>query len=187
MSQPEETNLFSGEAGLTTARFDLKPMRYDDAPDLPDHFSDPEVVEFMDIDPLESLEDARGIVRWAQGVREFGEGLRWVIREKATGAFIGTAGFNTLEVDRGRRGEIAYDLSRDFWGKGVMSEILPVLMRTGYGTLGLHRLEAFVTPGNTRSVRLLERHGFVIEGTLKDYGYWKGRFWDQLVFGRIED
>ena len=55
------------------------------------------------------------------------------------------------------------------------------------GPDGLHRLEAFVTPGNTRSVRLLERHGFVIEGTLKDYGYWKGRFWDQLVFGRIED
>ena len=33
-----------------------------------------------------------------------------------------------------------------------------------------------MTPGNARSCRLLERHGFNREGVLRDYGYWKGRF-----------
>jgi [ribosomal protein S5]-alanine N-acetyltransferase len=187
MTEDDEVNLFDADTVVATENFDLRPMRYADAPDLLTHFGDPETVEFMDIDALTTLEDARGVVRWADGVREFGEGLRWVVRDRATGAFIGTAGFNTLEVDRGRRGEIAYDLARDFWGKGVMSEILPAVIDIGFGALGLRRLEAFVTPGNQRSIRLLARHGFVQEGRLRDYGYWKDRFWDQLVFSRLSD
>ena len=98
-----EPNLFDAAAGLSTQRYDLRPLRMDDAPDLLAHFSDPAVTEFMDIEPLETLEDAQGIVRWADSVREYGEGLRWGIRDRVTGAFLGTAGFNTLEVDRGRR------------------------------------------------------------------------------------
>jgi ribosomal-protein-alanine N-acetyltransferase len=182
-----ELNLFDDHALITAGDFDLRPMREGDAPDLLAHFSDPAVTEFMDIEPLTTIEEARSIIHWADGIREFGEGVRFVIRERATGAFIGTAGFNTLEVDRGRRGEIAYDISRDFWGKGVMGVILPRIISLGFEDLGLRRLEAFVTPGNGRSTRLLERHGFVLEGRLRDYGYWKDRFWDQLVFSRLSN
>jgi [ribosomal protein S5]-alanine N-acetyltransferase len=57
------------------------------------------------------------------------------------------------------------------------------LIDFGLDTLALHRLEAMVTPGNGRSCRLLERHGFVFEGVLAGYGYWKGRYWDQIVYG----
>ena len=180
-----DANLFDAGTAFQTASYDLKPLRFTDAADLLEHFRDPAVTEYMDIDPLESLEDAEDIIRWADGVREYGEGLRWAIRDRITGAFIGTSGFNTLEVDRGRRAEIAYDVSRDFWGKGVMAEVMPFLVKTGFETLGLRRLEAFVTPGNKRSIALLERHGFVLEGTLRDYGFWKGLYWDQLIFSRL--
>jgi putative acetyltransferase len=101
------------------------------------------------------------------------------------GPLIGTCGFNVLELDRGRRGEIAYDLARKDWGRGVMSEILPALLTYGYDKLGLRRIEASVTPGNMRSCRLLERNGFRCEARLRDHGYWKGRFWDQLIYGRV--
>jgi ribosomal-protein-alanine N-acetyltransferase len=65
--------------------------------------------------------------------------------------------------------------------------ILPRIISLGFDDLGLRRLEAFVTPGNGRSTHLLERHGFALEGRLRDYGYWKDRFWDQLVFSRLSD
>ena len=183
----DELNLFDEDVLVSTASYHLRPIRETDEPDLLVHFADPEVVEFMDIDPLEDTAEAHGIVAWATGLREFGDGVRFVIRDKATGAFIGTAGFNTLEVDRGRRGEIAYDIARDFWGKGVMAEVLPKVIDLGFGNLGLRRLDAFVTPGNTRSTQLLERHGFQLEGRLRDYGYWKGQFWDQLLFARLSE
>lgn len=172
---------------LTAGRYRLTPLAEGDARDLLTLFGDPAVAEFMDIDPLVNFAEAKDIVAWAREMAAGNRGLRWAIRLEGTPRLIGTVGFNTLELDRGRRGEIAYDLAQDQWGQGVMSEILPYVMAFGYGTLGLHRLEAMVTVGNIRSCKLLERHGFVLEGKLRDHAFWKGRFWDQLIYGRLAD
>lgn len=158
-----------------------------DAADLVTLFGDPQVVEFMDIDPLTTLAEASDIVAWARELARDDKGLRWSIRRDGEPGLVGTVGFNTLELNRGRRGEIAYDLARAQWGRGVMAQILPPVMAFGFKTLGLRRLEAMVTVGNQRSCALLERHGFLREGTLREHAYWKGRFWDQLVYARLAD
>ncbi len=170
--------------GFDTTRFIMRPMTLEDAPDLFTHLADPGVTAFMDIDPLERVEQAEAIVEWAEGLRRDGGGARFSIRTRAAGEFLGTCGFNSLVLERGCRGEIAYDLSRAWQGRGVMAEVMPALMELGLVRLGLQRLEAFVTPGNEPSCRLLERHGFACEGTLRDYGFWKDRFWDQLLYAK---
>ena len=86
---------------------------------------------------------------------------------------------------RGRRAEIGYDLARAWWGRGVMDELMPAALGFAFGALGLRRVEAMVTPGNDRSCRVLERHGFTREATLRDYGFWRGRFWDQILYARL--
>ena len=163
----------------------LRPLSAADATELRILFGDPEVTAFMDIDPLATEAEALEVIGWARELAGRGEGVRWGVRR--AGRLIGTCGFNKLELDRGRRGEIAYDLERAAWGQGVMAEILPYVMAFGFGELGLHRLEAMVTVGNARSCGLLERLGFQREGVLRDHGFWKGRFWDQIVYGRLED
>lgn len=165
--------------------FDLRPLEEGDADDLFGHFADPRVVEFMDIDALADVAEAVRIIRWARTLRERGHGLRWSIREGQGGAFVGTCGFNALIFDRGRRGEIAYDLGHAWWGRGVMAQVMPVIIAFAFERLGIHRLDAMVTPGNVRSCRLLERHGFAQEGILRGYGFWKGAFWDQIVYARL--
>ena len=177
----------TGDLTLAVGAFVLRPLEAADAGDLLAHFADPRVVEFMDIDPLTDLAEAEAIVAWAQGQRALGAGVRFSIRQGGTfeGAFVGTCGFNRLIVERGRRGEIAYDLGQAWWGRGAMAAILPALVDFAFRHLALHRLEALVTPGNDRSCRLLERHGFAREGVLRGYGYWKGRHWDQIVYGRV--
>jgi ribosomal-protein-alanine N-acetyltransferase len=168
-----------------TPNFVMRPLGPEDTPEILALFGDPEVVEFMDIAPLANLDEAREVVDWARTRRAMGEGVRWSIRPAEDGPLIGTCGFNTLETDRGRRGEIAYDLARAHWGRGVMAEVLPPLVAFGFLDLALHRLEAFVTAGNARSARLLERHGFTCEGVRREHAYWKGRYWDQLVYSRL--
>lgn len=172
---------------LHFGRYQLRPLETADARDLLILFSDPQVTAYMDIEPLTRLAQAQEIVDWAQELAGSGRGLRWAIRRQGEGRLIGTCGFNALELGRGRRGEIAYDLARREWGRGVMSAILPEVIAFGFEQLGLRRLEAMVTVGNSRSSKLLERHGFVSEGQLRDHGYWKGRFWDQIVYGRLAD
>jgi ribosomal-protein-alanine N-acetyltransferase len=66
-----------------------------------------------------------------------------------------------------------------------MDEVLPKLLAFGFNALGLRRIEAMVTAGNDPSCRLLERHGFEREGVLRDHAFWKDRFWDQVVYGRL--
>ena len=173
-----------GPLDMRVAGFALSPLAPADAHDLFAHFADARVVEFMDIAPLCQVEQAHAIVDWAVGQRALGAGVRWAIRDRA-GAFVGTCGFNRLVVERGRLGEVAYDLGHDWWGRGVMTAILPALIDFALGRLSLHRLEALVTPGNDRSCRLLERHGFMREGVLRGHGYWKGRYWDQIVYSRV--
>lgn len=170
---------------LRTRRFSLAPLSDDDAADLFAHFGDPRVTEFLDIRPLTGLPGAREVVDWAEALRESGLGLRWAIRD-ARGAFAGTCGFHQMNFERGRRAEIGYDLAPALWGQGVMDEVMPAALGFGYRTLGLHRIEAMVTPGNIRSCGVLERHGFTREGLLRDYAFWKDRFWDQILYARLE-
>jgi ribosomal-protein-alanine N-acetyltransferase len=178
-------DLLAGELRLSTARFDLSPLTSADAEDLFTAFSDPEVVRFMDIDPHVDIAQTQAVIDWAEGLRAAGEGVRWAVRRREGGGFVGTCGFNTLVLERGCRGEIGYDVRRAAWGERVMNEVLPALLGFGFGALGLRRIEALVTPGNTWSCALLERHGFEREGVLREYGFWKDTFWDQIVYAKL--
>jgi ribosomal-protein-alanine N-acetyltransferase len=173
---------FSGDLAFTVGPWRLAPLTQADAPDVLKEFSDPAVTEFLDIDPLTDLAEAEAIVTWAENQRALGDGVRWAIRGPA-GAFAGTCGFNRINLERGRRGEVAYDLCAHWQGRGVMGEVLPAIMAIGWRRLNLHRLEALVTPGNDRSCALLERCGFVREGVLAGFGWWRGRYWDQIIYG----
>jgi len=174
-----------GDLILTAGDYVLTPLAPSDGADLLGHLGDPEVTRFMDIPALTTLEEAEAVVDWASGLRAFGGGVRWAIRLRDGGGLVGTAGFAVIAVERGRRGEIAFDLSRAWQGRGVMARVMPVLIAFGFGHLALHRLEAFVTPGNDRSCRLLERHGFAREGVLRGYGFWKDAYQDQIVYSRL--
>jgi len=171
---------------LSTERFELAPLRPGDRQDLFAHFSDPATVEFMDIAPMTEITQADETIAWATRLLDEDAGLRWAIRDRA-GAFAGTVGFNSLVREHGSRGEIAYDVVRARWRQGVMGEVLPVVLDHGFASLGLHRIEATVTPGNTASVGLLLRHGFRREGLLRGYGHWKGGFQDVELFARLAD
>ena len=170
--------------GLATANYDLRPLTRGDRGDLFAHLSDAGTVEYMDIEPLVGLEGADAIIAWAMGLATSGDGVRWAIRDR-DGIFVGTAGFNALVRERGSRGEVAYDVVRVRRRQGVMKAVLPAVVEHGFSTLGLHRIEAMVTQGNAASMALLERHGFVREAVLRDYAFWKGRYWDQWLYARL--
>jgi ribosomal-protein-alanine N-acetyltransferase len=64
---------------------------------------------------------------------------------------------------------LGYAIARTHEGKGLMFEALQALLRFAFDDLNLHRIMANYMPRNRRSGALLERLGFVIEGTAKDY------------------
>jgi ribosomal-protein-alanine N-acetyltransferase len=171
-------------ATVVSANFTLTPLCAADRRDLFDHLSDAETVAFMDIYPMADLAEADAMIGWADGILASGDGVWWAIRDSA-GVFVGASGFAGLVRERGSRGEVSYNVVRSRWRQGVMAEVLPALLDYGFGVLGLHRIEATVTPGNLASAALLERFGFDREATLRDHGFWKGRYWDQWLYARL--
>jgi ribosomal-protein-alanine N-acetyltransferase len=178
-----------------TAGYVLRPVSEADADELLAHFGNPAVTEFLDIDDFASPADVERLLAWAGSILEAGTGVRWTIRDQDAdsydgaaveqGAFVGTCGFHRLDYSQGCKGQIGYDLTPEKWGQGVMAEVLPAMLEFAFGPLGLHRIEAMVTPGNDRSCRLLEKHGFRREGLLRHYAFWRGAWQDQILFARL--
>jgi len=79
---------------------------------------------------------------------------------------IGTCGYTRWNQEN-RFALLGYDLARDCWRRGLMSEAVAAVLRFGFEHMALHRVEATVVTGNTASATLLGRAGFEREGVLR--------------------
>jgi ribosomal-protein-alanine N-acetyltransferase len=86
---------------------------------------------------------------------------------QAEGELIGTIGLNEFEAGRTRVAEVGYWLAQPFWGQGIMSQAVGAFVLYAFESLGLHRLYARVFDPNVGSWRILEKHGFRLEGVLR--------------------
>lgn len=92
----------------------------------------------------------------------------FLLIDKQTNLPIGECGFHTWNKTHARA-ELFYSLKNDAdKQKGLMTEALPYVLDFGFLTLKLHRVEALVANWNIPSVKLLLRHGFLKEGTMRE-------------------
>ena len=98
-------------------------------------------------------------------------------------------GVTLANVRRGivQAGTIGYWVGAPHAHRGHMTRALRVLLPTLFGELGLHRVEAACIPGNTASVRVLEKCGFTREGLARRYLCINGIWQDHLLFGLLHD
>jgi ribosomal-protein-alanine N-acetyltransferase len=66
-----------------------------------------------------------------------------------------------------------------------MTDAVRTLVRFSFNVLRLHRIEAATQPGNSPSIRVLQRTGFVQEGYARDYLRIDGVWRDHLLFGVV--
>lgn len=83
------------------------------------------------------------------------------------------------------RCEIGYILHPDHWRKGIMKEAINCVNDYGFTVLGLHSIEALLSPGNIASSAVLESTGFVKEAHLKESFYFRGEFDDTLIYSKL--
>jgi ribosomal-protein-alanine N-acetyltransferase len=79
--------------------------------------------------------------------------------------------------------EIGYWLGQPFWGRGIATEALVALTEYAIATHGLTRVFAVPFASNTRSCRVLEKAGYVLEGRLRRSAIKDGVITDQLQYG----
>jgi ribosomal-protein-alanine N-acetyltransferase len=82
---------------------------------------------------------------------------------------------------------IGYWMGERHAGQGHMTAALDLAIRHIFGVLALHRIEAACIPENHRSIRVLEKAGFLREGYMKDYLKIRGEWRDHLLYARLPD
>ena len=92
-------------------------------------------------------------------------------------------GLTLANIRRGvaQAGSIGYWIGAPFARKGYMTAAVRALIPFCFRTLRLHRLEAACIPGNTASIRLLEKTGFTREGYARSYLCINGVWQDHLL------
>ncbi len=100
---------------------------------------------------------------------------------------IGTACFSHIELAPLACCRLGYRLDRDFGGCGYMTEALRFLVPKVFFFYRLHRMEANILPENTRSLRLMERLGFVPEGMARGFAPIGGKYRDHLRYSMLEE
>ncbi len=172
---------------ITTERLVLREFGADDWRAVLDYQRDPLYLRFY---PWEerSEADVRDFVEMFRGWRA--EQPRWrfqlaiVLRED--GRLIGNCGIRR-KPDNDWEADLGYELSPQCWGNGYATEAARAMVDFGFGELGLRRISSWCIADNVASARVLERLGFLKEGRLRSNEFFKGRWWDTLLYALPEE
>ena len=98
---------------------------------------------------------------------------------------IGNCGVRVNDPEQ-REGNIGYELDPAYWGHGYATEAARAVLSFGFERLGLHRIWAECVADNSASAHVLEKLGMRREGHFREHAYFKGRWWDSLVYAVLE-
>ena len=97
------------------------------------------------------------------------EALTFLVQNRDSGEHIGACHFSGFLWGRYQQCCVGYNLAKAAEGHGYMTEAVTAAVAYVVEQWGVHRVQAFYDPKNTKSARLLERVGFSTEGTMASY------------------
>ena len=172
---------------ITTSRLVLREFVSDDWPDVLAYQGDPRYLRFYPwTDRTEA--EARDFVQMFldQQADHPRRKFQLAITLPDSGRLIGSCGIRR-KPDNNREADIGYELAPEHWGRGYATEAAMAMVDFGFRELELHRISSWCIADNAPSARVLERVGLRLEGRLRENDYFKGRWWDTLLYGLLED
>lgn len=155
----------------------LRPIEATDLERWAAYLMDPQVYEHTSWN-LKSATELLPYV-WQTQMHAADSPMRMAIACRQTNALVGSIGFHTVSGVN-RSAELAYDLATSHWGKGIALTAAQTLTQWAHTCARVRRVQATVLESNARSMKVLERTGFIREGLLHSYRQVReqpGNFW----------
>ena len=153
---------------LETPRLFLRHFLITDLDDLFSLYSDPEVIKYIPDAPRTYEETIEELEWFLHGHPRFPELGLWATIHRETNGFIGRCGLLPWTIDGQNEVEVAFALSRVYWGQGLATEVAQALVEYGFEKLQLSRLICLIDHGNTASIRVATKIGMTFEKEGKD-------------------
>lgn len=126
---------------------------------------------------------------WRKRLAEPPEGMFSLVACVDDDEVVGHLGLHTSPQRPRRRhvGQLGMAVRDDWQGQGVGTALMQAVIELADNWLNLTRLELEVFVDNTPAIRLYEKFGFSIEGTLVDFAFRDGQYVDVYFMARLRE
>lgn len=157
---------------METERLVLRKLTLNDANDMFEMRSNPDMIDFTDGKLDEYLDDTLHFIEMINNGIKKNKWVNWAIIYKDNNRLIGTINIWNLN-DEENKAEIGYGIVPKYQGKGLMVEALKAVVNYGLNDMKLQKLEVWTERRNLKSIKLVERLGFRYIKEVSEKGFYK--------------
>ena len=171
---------------IELTRVNLRPPGMEDAEAIfRNYASDPDVTRYLIWPRHTDVSQTREFLGICPGGWESGQEYTWAICTKDRDEVVGMIGLRP----RGHQCEVGYVLSKPYWGRGIMSEVLSHVVDWAMAQEGVVRVWAECHVDNAGSYAVMEKAGMQHEGRLRKWAVFpnlNGEPEDCYAYARVE-
>ena len=175
MEKDEILKIFKNPPILECDRVILRKMDRSFADDMFEYASNPAVTKYLTWDVHPNRRFSYNYLGYVNSRYRTGEFFDWAITMRDSGKMIGTCGFTRFNFSS-YSAEIGFVLNPKYWGYSIAPEASRRVIRFGFDTLELHRIEARYMENNIQSRRVMEKSGMTFEWIYRDMMLVRGQF-----------
>lgn len=168
---------------LTLQKCTIRPWRLDDAESIARHANNRKIwLGVRDLFPHPyTIQDAHEFLQRAMSEQPE---MKFCVEVESAAA--GGIGVHPGQDVHRHTATVGYWLGEQFWGRGIMTEVVTAVTDFCFASFPLRRISAEVFSNNPASARVLEKAGFNFEGRLKNHVFKDGKLLDTLLYARIK-
>ena len=176
-----------GTVQIETERLILRKFKFaDDNNMLKYWISDPEIQPLYSEPVYSTKQEVNELLAKYISPYEKDDYYRWAIIFKETHECIGQIAYFLVD-NKNHFAEIEYCIGRLFQRKGLATEATKAVIQFGFAKINLHKVQICHKSINLPSRGVIEKCGFVYEGTLRDYFYQDGGYTDRLYYSILRN
>lgn len=169
---------------LAAGPFRLRPFALGDLDLIREASGDPYIPVITTVPAVFSEDEGRRFIERQWSRAEEGVGYSFAVADTRTDLAVGQAGLWLRDISRGRA-EVGYWVLGSARGRGAAALAAHALAGWAHHELRIPRVELYVEPWNTASIRSAERAGFQREGLLRSWQELDGERKDMLMYSRL--
>ena len=81
---------------------------------------------------------------------------------------------------------VGYAMDEQFTRRGITTEAVQLVVDFAFNSLNLHRVEAYISPDNIGSIKVVEKIGFQQEGLMRELLYINGKWVDHYMYAILQ-
>jgi len=151
---------------------------------------EPEVWKWTSYEPMHCVEDVINVAemftdKWL-GAYEKPNRYSWAIQLKSSGEVIGRF-FGMYPDDQLNQIELAYELGRNWWNQGLMTEAVKSVIDFFFSEVGLNRICSNYADENLASGKVMLKCGMTYEGTMRQACKCNNGLFDKVNYAILAD